>query len=150
MHVCEAIFILSESQKKVAKALLPTFFNLIDHAKRRGYIPYRLFVHGLIRGKTKRYQGLRYHAKGRGNREKTDFCQVKVILHEMPREEFFMKVANGDTPPGLAQDIKDQLIKRNASFEDVRRYRHLLTSRGRQQLKELNRRRVAKQFRENA
>ena len=91
----DAIFNLMSSQKKVAKKLIPTFFNLLDHAKKRGFVPYRMFVHGLILGKTQRYRGRRYHAKGRGNPEKTDICQVKVILHEMPKEEFFMKIANG-------------------------------------------------------
>lgn len=150
MHVSEAIYILSRSHKKVAKKMLPTFFNLLDHASRRGLDPCRMFVHGLIFGKTKRYRGVRYHAKGRGNNEKTDICQIKVIFHEMPREEFYMKLANGETPPGFAQDIKTQLVNHDSSFETVRKYRHLITSRGRQQLKELNRRRVDKQFRENA
>jgi|JI61114C2RNA_FD_contig_61_987089_length_987_multi_4_in_0_out_0_2 hypothetical protein len=68
----------------------------------------------------------------------------------MPKDEFFTKIANGEISAGLAQDIKDQLIKSNASFDEVRKYRHLITSRGRQQLKEQNRRKVDKQFKENA
>jgi len=46
--------------------MIPTFYNLIDHARQKGLNPYRLFVHGCIIGKTKRYKGVRYHAKGRG------------------------------------------------------------------------------------
>jgi ribosomal protein L22 len=44
--------------------------------------PMRLWVHGCIIGKTKRYKSLRYHAKGKHGTEKKDFCQVKVILFE--------------------------------------------------------------------
>lgn len=61
---------------------MPTLFNLIRHALDRGYDPLRLFIHGIEIGKTQRYKGLRYHAKGRSGREKRDFCQVKVILYE--------------------------------------------------------------------
>jgi ribosomal protein L22 len=43
-----------------------TLWNLMDHAKHKGMIPMRLFIHGCIIGKTKRYYGVRYQAKGRG------------------------------------------------------------------------------------
>jgi ribosomal protein L22 len=68
MHVSEAIQHLLKSEKKVARVLLPTFFNLLDHAQRKGLQPYRLFVHGLILGKQDRYTGLRYKAKSRSSK----------------------------------------------------------------------------------
>ncbi len=37
---------------------------------------------------------------------------------------------------------------RNCDFEQVKRFRHLLTSRGRQQLRELNKRWVDQQYKE--
>jgi hypothetical protein len=30
-------------------------------------------------------------------------CQVKIILYEMPKDEFFKKVANGQIPASLGQ-----------------------------------------------
>lgn len=48
--------------------MVRTFWNLIDHAKQRGFDPMRLWVHGCLIGKTKRYFGVRYHAKGRGSK----------------------------------------------------------------------------------
>jgi len=46
-----------------------TMWNLIDHAKNyKGMVPIRLFIHGVLIGKTKRYFGIRYQAKGRGYR----------------------------------------------------------------------------------
>lgn len=64
--------------------MVKTFYNLIDHAIRKNLNPNRLWVHGCLIGKTKRYRLTRYHAKGRGFRGKRDFCQVRVILYEKP------------------------------------------------------------------
>ena len=81
MHILDAIHYLECSHKKVAKLMVRTFYNLIDHAEHKGYNSLRLWVHGCLIGKTKRYKGTRYHAKGRGCREKRDFCQVKVVMY---------------------------------------------------------------------
>jgi ribosomal protein L22 len=82
MHVLDAINTLERSHKKVAKVMVRTLYNLIDHAMEKGMNPTRLWVHGCLIGKTKRYRLTRYHAKGRGYRGKRDFCQVRVILYE--------------------------------------------------------------------
>jgi hypothetical protein len=68
LYVLDAINTLMGSHKKVAKAMVRTFWNLLDHAKQRGFDPMRLWVHGCLIGKTKRHFGVRYHAKGRGNK----------------------------------------------------------------------------------
>ena len=86
--------------------MLRTFYNLIDHAKSRNYNPLRLWIHGCIIGKTQRYKGVRYHAKGRGNREKRDFCQVKIIAYEKPTDQFLEEIANGKCAPGVANIIR--------------------------------------------
>lgn len=70
-------------------------------------------MHGLISGKTRRFKGIRYHAKMKMGRENKDICGVKVMLYEMPREEFFRRVADGRTPAGLASDIKERLESLN-------------------------------------
>jgi ribosomal protein L22 len=89
LHIFDAMNLLQHSRKKVAKLMVRTFYNIIDHAKQRGFNPVRLWVHGCLIGKTKRYKGVRYHAKGRGCREKKDFCQVKIILYEKSAKQFF-------------------------------------------------------------
>lgn len=68
LYILDAINILMNSHKKVAKLMVRTFWNLIDHAKQRGFDPMRLWVHGCLIGKTRRYFGVRYHAKGRGSK----------------------------------------------------------------------------------
>lgn len=82
LYVLDAIHVLQQSQKKVAKLMIATFYNLINHALDRDYDPTRLFVHGVIIGKTRRYKGVRYHAKSKRGMENKDFCQVKVVLYE--------------------------------------------------------------------
>lgn len=94
-HVLDAINRLERSHRKVAKVLVRTFYNLLDHAKHQGLNPARLWVHGCIIGLTKRYKGVRYAARGRGHREKRDFCQVKVILWEKPEKDYYEEIAVG-------------------------------------------------------
>ena len=81
IHFTEAIHLLKNSQKKVAKLIIPTFYNLIDHAKNKGLDPMRLYVLGIIMGKKKRIRGIRYKAKGSSGMETSDMCQAKVILY---------------------------------------------------------------------
>lgn len=68
LYILDAINMLMNSHKKVAKLMVRTFWNVIDHAKQRGFDPMRLWVHGCLIGKTRRYFGVRYHAKGRGSK----------------------------------------------------------------------------------
>jgi ribosomal protein L22 len=67
-NVFDAIGNLMVSHKKVARLMIPTFWNLIDHACAKGMNPYHLFVHGALIGKTRRFKSIRYHAKGRTGR----------------------------------------------------------------------------------
>jgi ribosomal protein L22 len=108
-HILDAINRLEKSHRKVAKLMKRTFYNLIDHAERRGMNPLRLWVHGCIIGKTKRYKSLRYHARGRGYREKKDFCQVKVILYEKPEKDYFEEIGVGECAPGVAAVVRHTL-----------------------------------------
>lgn len=135
----------------MAKNLESTFYNLLDHAVNKGMKPYRMFVHGLISGLTKRYSGVRYHAKMKRGLENKDICGVKVMLYEMPREEFFRRVADGKTPAGLASHVKERLeaMNINSSFETIRKWRFIVTARGRQQMRLMNRRRVQIIMKEN-
>lgn len=48
--------------------MVPTFYNIIRHAVDQGKHPLRLYVHGIIIGKTMRYKGIRYHARGKTGR----------------------------------------------------------------------------------
>jgi ribosomal protein L22 len=68
LYVIDAINALLASHRKPAKLMVRTLWNLLDHAKARNYDPMRLWVHGCLIGKTKRYFNVRYHAKGKGSR----------------------------------------------------------------------------------
>ena len=80
-YLYDAINELEASHKKVARLILPTFYNLVKHAVDQGRDPLRLFVHGCIIGKTRRFKGIRYHGRAKTGFEKTDMCQIKVILY---------------------------------------------------------------------
>ena len=106
----DAINVLMGSHKKVAKLMVRTFWNLLDHAKARGFDPMRLWVHGCLIGKTKRYFNVRFHAKGRGAREKRDHCRVKVVLYEKEEDKFLEEIVEGQCPPGLANTVRRVLL----------------------------------------
>jgi ribosomal protein L22 len=79
-YLYDAIASLQDSHKKVSRLMLPTLFNLVRHAMDKGLDPVRLYIHGAIIGKTKRYKSIRYHAKGKSGRQKKDFCQIRIIV----------------------------------------------------------------------
>jgi ribosomal protein L22 len=82
LYLYDAIATLQVSHKKVAKLMLPTLFNLVRHAIDQQRDPVRLYIHGVIIGKTQRYKMIRYHAKGKHGNMKRDVCQIKIIVEE--------------------------------------------------------------------
>lgn len=48
--------------------MVKTLYNIARHAIEKKLDPFRLYVHGVIVGKTRRFKGVRYHAKGKGGR----------------------------------------------------------------------------------
>lgn len=119
LYLHDAILYCQHSEKKVAKLILPTLFNLIRHAIDREMDPFRLFIHGILIGKTIRYKGIRYHAKGRGGREKKDICQVKVVLYEKDEEEFWKEIGTGKVPPAFAAYVRQRLVDIKANHEKI-------------------------------
>lgn len=136
------------SQKKVPKLLVRTLYNLLDHAKCKGLNPLRLWVHGCIIGKTKRYKGIRYHAKGRGCRKIRDFCQVKVILYEKPEKEYFEEIATGKCAPGVANVVR-YALQDHKDYGMLSKFTGVTTARGRQQALMIFKRKVDRVMIEN-
>lgn len=64
----DALAILENSHKKVPKAVVRVLYNLVRHAFEKGLDPVRLYIHGAIIGKTRRFKGIRFHAKGKSGR----------------------------------------------------------------------------------
>lgn len=79
-YLYDAIVTLEQSQKKVAKLMVPTLYNLVGHAISKNLDPFRLYIHGAIIGKTTRFRGIRYHAKSKSGAEHKTICQVKIII----------------------------------------------------------------------
>jgi ribosomal protein L22 len=73
-HVLEAIAIMSQSDKKVGIYLLSALKMVKSHAVQKGLDEDRLFVHAIITNKQRRSFRLRYHAKSKMGRMKSDVC----------------------------------------------------------------------------
>lgn len=142
-YLYDAILHLQQSPKKVCKLMLPTFFNCVRHAKDKGLDPLRLYVHGVIIGKTMRFKGLRYHAKGKSGRENKTICQIKVIITERDEKEFWQQVGAGEAPGGFANIVRDRLLSIDANYNDLVNLSCVTTAKGRQQKREIIRRRIA-------
>jgi len=67
-YLYDAINFLENSEKKVGKIMLKTLYSMVRHAIERGFDPFRVFIHGFVIGKTMRFKGIRYHAKGKSGR----------------------------------------------------------------------------------
>lgn len=129
--------------------MVRTFYNLIDHARHKGLNPMRLWVHGCIIGKTKRYKSVRYHAKGKGCKEKKDFCQVRVILYEKPEKQYFEQIATGECAAGVSAVVRHLLKKEQAGYDVLSKFTGVTTARGRQQSKLIFKRKVDRMMLQN-
>jgi hypothetical protein len=63
--------------------------------------------------KSRRFKGIRYHAKSRVGHEKTDIIKVKIILEEKPVEELYSLVLIGKTPPMLSYILRREILEKN-------------------------------------
>ena len=109
----------------------------------------RLWVHGCIIGKTKRYKSVRYHAKGKGCKEKKDFCQVRVILYEKPEKQYFEQIATGECAAGVSAVVRHLLKKEQAGYDVLSKFTGVTTARGRQQSKLIFKRKVDRMMLQN-
>lgn len=93
-----------------------------------------------------RFKGIRYHAKGQSGREKKDLCQIKIIAYEKDEKEFFEQVGAGEAPSGFASIVRHRLVSIDADYKKIREMTGITTAKGRQQKKELIKRRVFRQM----
>ena len=142
MHIAGAVEHLSNSQKKVAKWVLPALYGILSTARMRGFDLHRLYIHRVLMGKSKRFYSIRYHAKGKSGKMKKDFCHVNILVQERNEERFYKEMAVGKVDEGLAAQIKQDLIIENAPLEEVTKYRDILSAKGRQQQRMLLKRKV--------
>lgn len=75
--------------------MIPVLNNCLRHAKEKGLEPIRLYVHGVIIGKSVRFKGIRYHARGKSGRENKTLCQIKVIVEERDEKKFWEEAGSG-------------------------------------------------------
>lgn len=105
-HIASAIQRCIGSHKKPEKLIVPTLFGLLTTARLRGFDLQRVFIHAVLIGKMRRFPSIRYHAKGKSGRMKTDLCHIKIIIQERNEERFYKELSEGKIDPGLAYAIK--------------------------------------------
>lgn len=149
LYLYDAINFLEHSQKKVAKVLVHTLYNIVRHCIERKLDPLRLFIHGCLIGRKMRFKGIRYHAKGKSGRENKTIIQIKVLAEERAEDEFYQKVGAGEAPSAFAALVRERLTRMEAGYEKIRELSGITTAKGRQQKKELIRRRVYQIMRRN-
>ena len=63
-------------------------------------------------------------------------------MYEKDKDEFFEEVGTGRSAPGFAEFVRARLIETNADYEKILKYSGITTAKGRQQKKELLRRKI--------
>lgn len=142
MHVNDAMAEMEKTQKRVAKRIYSALKMVRDHALNKGFSELRLYVKDAITNRSRRIKGMRYHAKMRMGREKRDWCSLLIRLEERPTREFFKDIVGGKAAKGVVSLWKQKITSHPNSFDLIRKYQFLLTAKGRQQRREMIKRRA--------
>jgi len=143
-YILDAIEDMEKSRKKASEKFINALRMVRDHAKTRGLNPDHLWIKFAILEKQDRSRGIYYHARGRHGKMTMDNCRIKIRLEQKPPEQMFRLYIEGKIPAGLAQVWRDQLKESNSDLETIRRFQFILTAKGRQQRREMIKRRVDK------
>jgi len=105
--------------------------NAKNNALQKGAREHCLFVKEIQLGKAVRYKRVDIKAKGKTGIRRTPSSSIRLILEEKSLEELYKLFITGHCPPGLASAIRKMLIEKGADFEEITRYSHVTTARGR-------------------
>lgn len=142
LQIDDAIRVASLMEQRAGKRIHIGLKMVKDHALNKGMNALRLYVKDAITNHNKRIKGIRYHAKGKFGRQKSDWCTLYFKLEEKPAREFFKDVVAGKAPPGVAMQWKEKIMSSPNAFDEIRKYQFILTARGRQQRREMIKRKA--------
>ena len=142
LQIDDAIRVASEMQQQAGKRIHTGLKMIRDNALGVKMNNLRLYVKYAITGRTHRVKGVRYHAKGKSGKQKSDWCTLYFKLEEKPARDFFLDVVSGKAPPGVANMWREKILTSPNAFDDIRSYQFILTSRGRQQRREMIKRKA--------
>lgn len=142
LHINEAMNKMKHTHNRAAKRVYSALNMVKHHAIDKGYNELRLYVKDAITNRQKRIKGIRYHAKMRRGLQKRDWCSLRITLIEKPASEFFKDIVGGKAPLGVVNLWKDKIMKSPRAFDLIRKFQFILTAKGRQQRREMIRRKA--------
>lgn len=135
MYAYDAISSLLGARSKAAEMIANTIKQTLNHAKCKGYREERMFIHGIMVGRQRRFKQVRYHGRARHGTLKRNIVQLRVILEHKPLDQMYKLMLNGKTPAAMAYLIRSQLIDDDQNYDKILKYQFALTSKGKQQQK---------------
>lgn len=142
LHLYDAMGEMQESQKKASDRLFNALNMVRSHAVNVGMEQDHLWVKSAVLEKQKRNKSLYYHARGKFGFMKKDWCRVKITLEEKPVSEIYKMLIGGEAPKGLAKIWREKIYEENENLEVVRKFQFLVSAKGRQQRREMIRRKT--------
>lgn len=142
LHLYDAMAEMQDSRKKASLPLFRALNMVRNHALNVGMEQDHLWVKLASLEKQKRRKGIYYHAMGKGGMMKKDWSRVKITLEEKPVSEIYKMMISGDAPKGLAKLWREKIYEANENLDVVRKFQFLLTAKGRQQRREMIRRKA--------
>lgn len=142
LHINEAMKLMRNTHNRCAKRIYSALNMVKHHAINKGMSELRLYVQDAVTNRQKRVKGIRYHAKMRRGLMKSDWCSLLIRLVEKPARDFFRDVVSGKAPLGVVSLWKGKILRSERSFELIRKFQFILTAKGRQQRREMVRRKA--------
>lgn len=141
-HVSEALVTMLKDNSKVSQRVMTCLRSVRNRAVALGMNKHRLYVKFAITNRQKRVKGIRYHAKMRRGLEKVDWCSLYIVVQEKSSTDFFKELLAGKAPPSVVARWRKKIMRSGNFAGQVRKFQFILTAKGRQQRREMIKRRA--------
>lgn len=147
-HVNQAIEAMNASQRKGG----PIVSSVLRAAKKngtvKGFDPERMYVKEVFVGRKNGGKKLEIKGRGKMGVQTKPISSITVRLEERPLAHMIRDILQGNADPGIGHSMRKQLFQENADYEEIKKYSHLLTSKGRYYRRVQFRRLVDKVYKE--
>lgn len=144
LHLFDAMSLMQTTHKRSADSIFRALRMTRTHALNMGKSDVRLFVKEAVVEKQFRSKRVYYHAKMKTGMMFKDYSRLVIKLEEKKPRDFFKMFIAGKAPPALAKLWREQLLESDASYEKIKQLQFVLTAKGRQQRREMIKRRAYK------
>jgi ribosomal protein L22 len=141
-HIDEALFLMQNDRSRAARRVHSALKMVRSHAIQKRFHIMRLYVREAITNRQRRVKGIRYHAKMKRGLEKRDWCSLVIRLEEKPIREFFRDLVSGNAPVSIMSKWKSKVMSSKRPLVMMRKYAFVLTAKGRQQRREMIKRKA--------